>query len=188
MEIKKVIEYFVHHKDWDYILVIIRETRKINYSCWIVQIKEIKASSLFLNRSLSDCDRKIILLLLPGSRRLFLAIAIFFNFPPTCSLHIFRYITKKIGILSSVEYVLAHPQIFTTASKIWPTTKYPEPFRNGSLAKYIGVEGRDGGGKTGLIKITEYTRRGRTTNKRTAARVGERRGKNCHRAKPSTVR
>lgn len=29
MEIKKVIEYFVHHKDWDYILVIIRETRKI---------------------------------------------------------------------------------------------------------------------------------------------------------------
>lgn len=59
MEIKKVIEYFVHHKDWDYILVIIRETRKINYSCWIVQIKEIKASSLFLNRSLSNCDRNL---------------------------------------------------------------------------------------------------------------------------------
>lgn len=71
---------------------------------------------------------------------------------------------KKIGILSPVEYVLAHPQIFTTASKIWPKTKYPEPFQsNGSLAKYIGPRR---GSKTGLIKITEYTRRGRTTNKR----------------------
>ena len=157
-------------------------------------MKEIKASNLFLDGSLSNCDRKIInvnnFTSPPGIKTLVSRDSNFFLIFLRLVLSIFFgiYITEKNwhslirGIRASSSSNI-HDRIQNMANnKV-----------SGAVSRRVAGEihwrgGPRRGSKTGLIKITEYARRGRTTNKRTAARVGERGGKNCHRAKPSTVR